>query len=171
MLDVGLGRSVAWAGGIDEIRVGGFSHNIDNAGGEAGSDINVEVLFPAVEAATGNQVVDLLLSPRLHIGADINTNGDTSLLYSGLSWELPLNDWSFVELSLGGAVHDGPTQADAGEASFGCRLNFHESISLGVELTENWRLLATVDHMSNADLCDINRGLTNAGIRLGYRFN
>ncbi|WP_081449527.1 acyloxyacyl hydrolase [Rhodomicrobium vannielii] len=30
--------------------------------------------------------------------------------------------------------------------------------------------MATIDHMSNAGLCDTNRGLTNAGVRLGYKF-
>jgi Lipid A 3-O-deacylase (PagL) len=33
-----------------------------------------------------------------------------------------------------------------------------------------WRVLLSVEHMSNADLCDRNRGLTNAGVRLGYQF-
>ena len=31
-------------------------------------------------------------------------------------------------------------------------------------------LMATIEHSSNAGLCSENRGLTNAGLRLGYRF-
>ena len=30
--------------------------------------------------------------------------------------------------------------------------------------------MATVDHMSNANLCDENRGLTNVGFRIGRRW-
>jgi hypothetical protein len=30
--------------------------------------------------------------------------------------------------------------------------------------------MATVEHMSNAGLCKQNRGLTNYGARIGYRF-
>ncbi len=37
-------------------------------------------------------------------------------------------------------------------------------------LSERWDVMATVDHMSNADLCDANRGLTNVGIRIGRRW-
>jgi hypothetical protein len=31
-------------------------------------------------------------------------------------------------------------------------------------------MLATVDHMSNADLCDEHRGLTDVGIRFGRKW-
>ena len=31
-------------------------------------------------------------------------------------------------------------------------------------------MMATVEHMSNAGLCAKNRGLTNFGARIGYRF-
>ena len=30
--------------------------------------------------------------------------------------------------------------------------------------------MGTVEHMSNAGLCDRNRGLTNFGARVGYAF-
>ena len=30
--------------------------------------------------------------------------------------------------------------------------------------------MGTVEHYSNAGVCDRNRGLTNVGIRLGYSF-
>ena len=53
-------------------------------------------------------------SPRPHIGADINTSGNTSDGYFGLTWGIMLiqnlfgaGDGIFVNGSLGGAVHDG----------------------------------------------------------------
>jgi lipid A 3-O-deacylase len=49
-------------------------------------------------------------------------------------------------------------------------VNFRESASLGLALSPDWRLMGTVDHMSNAGLCGNNRGLTNAGVRLGIKF-
>jgi hypothetical protein len=30
--------------------------------------------------------------------------------------------------------------------------------------------MATVEHMSNAGLCDRNRGITNEGLKVGYSF-
>ena len=32
------------------------------------------------------------------------------------------------------------------------------------------RLIGTVEHSSNAGLCDFNRGLTDFGVRIGYKF-
>ena len=39
------------------------------------------------------------------------------------------------------------------------------------KLGENWRIMTTIEHMSNGKLCDPNPGLTNLGVRLGYKFN
>ena len=80
----------------------------------------------------------------------------------------------FIEASFGGTVHNGPLQphydlSPIFVATYGCPLNFRESASTGVDLSERWRLLATIDHMSNAGLCGYNRGLTNYGARLSYR--
>jgi hypothetical protein len=52
----------------------------------------------------------------------------------------------------------------------GCNVLFHEQASLGFNVTQNWRLIGTVEHSSNAGLCDFNRGLTDFGVRIGYKF-
>jgi hypothetical protein len=52
----------------------------------------------------------------------------------------------------------------------GCAVTFRESATAGFRITQNWSIMATVEHMSNAGLCVENRGLTNAGLRLGYTF-
>jgi lipid A 3-O-deacylase len=57
-----------------------------------------------------------------------------------------------------------------GRVALGCSPLFRESGSIGVRLSANWSLLATVEHLSNAGLCDQNRGLTNIGARVGYSF-
>ena len=137
---------------FSEVRLGLFGHHVEPAGSEkGGQDINLEVLFSRP------------------VGASINVNGDTSQLYSGLTWNIPLMERVTLELTFGGSLHDG--QHDGKGSAFGCSLNFRESASIGVALTQRWRLYGTVAHMSNAGLCERNSGLTSAGLRLGYVFD
>ncbi len=163
----------AAAGGfIDELRLGGLAQNIEptGRGHEHGADINAEVLFEPFWAPTGNNVTDVLFGFRPHIGATYNFAGTTNKLYAGLTWDAPLAQGFFVEGSFGLALHDGGLD-EPGRAHYGCRLNFRESAALGYDIDPHWRVMLMVDHMSNADLCLQNRGLTNAGLRLGYRLD
>lgn len=162
-----MAGSLTTGGFIDEFRFGVLAQDLEDNDDEDGIAISAEVLFPHLGPRKGD-ALDIFLSPRPHIGAQINTDDDTSLAYAGLTWDVWLSDMIFVEASFGGAWHDGPT-GDSGD-SFGCELNFRESASIGLALTESWRLLATVSHMSNAGLCDENSGLTSGGLQLGYRW-
>ncbi len=167
----GAGGGPAFAGGlIDELRLGGLAQNIEPTGhvNEHGADINAEVLLVPLFATTCNPWRDALFGFRPHIGATHNFAGTTSKLYAGLTWDVPLANGFFLESSFGAAVHDGGL-VEAGRAQYGCRVNFRESASLGYDIDQHWRVMLVVDHMSNADLCLRNRGLTNAGLRLGYR--
>lgn len=155
---------------LDEVRLGVFAHDPDSP--ESGSaDINGEILtsrLPFGDPASGWH----WLVPRLHVGATINTGSKTSHGYAGLTWTVDLTRWAFIEGSFGGAVHNGKTGlvVPAGHNPLGCSPMFRESGSLGFRLTGNWSVMATVEHLSNAGLCDRNRGLTNYGARIGYRF-
>ncbi|MGH1353026.1 MAG: acyloxyacyl hydrolase [Methyloligellaceae bacterium] len=155
---------------IDEVRVGAFVHNVepDNGGTEEGTDINLEMLFGKPSWSHPNKIINHFIRPRPHIGGNINTANSTSMFYFGLTWDHKITDKIFFESSFGGAVHDGPL--DTPSDSYGCSLNFRESASLGLLLDKHWSLLITVDHMSNANLCSRNAGLTNAGARFGYKF-
>lgn len=155
---------------IDEFRFGVLAHQVEDSPGEEGVDINLEILFGRPARHYSHWLLEHYLRPRPHIGASINTNGDTSQVYAGVTWDIKLTDRMFFESTFGGALHNGPHDGDEGESSFGCTLNFRESASLGFVLSERWRLLLTVDHMSNAGLCDENRGITNAGVRFGYKW-
>jgi lipid A 3-O-deacylase len=169
--------------GIDEIRLGGMKHNLEGRRGalgvgytvrkEDGVDVNGEVLFASPWPQPANPILDFLLRPRAMLGATINTQGDTSQVYLGAAWSLPVFSVLFVEATFGGSIHDGPvnTQYPDFGAAYGCRLNFHESGSFGVKLGGNWRIMATIEHMSNGSLCHPNAGLSNYGARLGYKFN
>jgi len=152
---------------IDEARLGGLAHDLESNKDEDGGDINGEILLHRLGARSADPL-DILLTPRPHIGASINTSGDTSVAYAGLTWDFWFTNNLFIEASFGGAVHDGPT--DDSSSSFGCTANFREAAAIGLALSDHWRILATVSHMSNAGLCDQNQGLTSAGVQVGYRW-
>lgn len=162
--------------GLSEVRGGVFAHSADEPGALFGvfnvsrmQDLNVELLFDTPGLTEWVTLGEL----RPHLGATINYAGLESMAYAGVSWTVPLFDTPiFAELSFGGAVHNGSTngQAVAPARDLGCSFVFRESASLGVMLNTNASIMATVEHASNANLCDGNRGLTNMGIRFGYKF-
>jgi hypothetical protein len=55
-------------------------------------------------------------------------------------------------------------------AAMGCHFSFHESASIGYNLTQHWSIMATAEHYSNQQLCQQNHGVTNYGARIGYSF-
>ena len=151
-----------------ELRAGVFAH--DPVSPEKGSaDANFEVLSPRLPIAAGAWPV---LVPRLHLGATANFGGKTSHAYTGLTWDYDLTRSVFVEASLGGDLNNGKTGTAlvSGHNAMGCAAAFRESASLGYRLASNMSLMATIEHVSNAGLCERNRGLTNMGLRLGYCF-
>jgi hypothetical protein len=154
---------------IDEVRIGAMAANLEDGSHGGDYTINGEVLFPRLGGGSyGDPIRDYFFHPRLHIGASISPGG-VDQVYTGLTWDHHLTDRIFFETSFGAALQDGETSGNDPD-SYGCSLNFRESASIGIELTEHLRVMATVDHMSNAGLCDGNQGLTNAGVRLGYRW-
>lgn len=155
---------------LDEVRLGVLAHDIEPDHNESGVDFNIELLFKRPAAVYRSPLVNILLRPRFHVGSSINLDGDTSQVYAGLTWDIPLAEKLSLEVSFGGALHDGPTDGTQTH-SYGCPLHFRESISLGYALTDRWRVYGTVTHISNASLCEFNSGLTSAGVRFGYTLN
>jgi lipid A 3-O-deacylase len=156
---------------INEFRFGVLGADLEEGGGSDDTvALNAELLTAPLGYSTNETILDVLLHPRLHFGANINLDRDgVNQVYAGLTWDFHLTDSLFLETSFGGAVHDGETAGNDPD-SYGCTLNFRESVSLGIALSENLSLMVSVDHMSNGGLCDQNQGLTNAGVRLGYRW-
>jgi hypothetical protein len=154
---------------IEEFRIGVLAHDAEDSNGEEGADLNFEIVTSRVGWATGRRLLDHFFMPRLHLGASLNFEGETSQAYAGFTWQTQITDRVFFESSFGASVHDGEIGDDAG-TSFGCTVNFRESASLGVDLSGEWRMMVTFDHMSNAGLCGQNDGLTNAGVRFGYKW-
>lgn len=156
---------------MSEIRLGGSSHGLGNPERNTAA-IDGELLTSVVWRPANTDF--WWLGPRLHLGGHVNIAGKTNYVYTGLTWtwdDLVLPDF-FAEVSFGAAVHDGytSTYAPPDRAKMGCTALFRESGSLGYRLSENWTVMVTIDHISNAGLCSQNRGITNVGGRLGYRF-
>lgn len=153
-----------------EVRLGVFAHDPWSPEKGTGVDVNGEVLSPRL-FRTGHATFDLFV-PRAHLGGTANFGGGTSQAYAGLTWTFDLTQQVFIEASLGGAVHNGKTGSVPvpDHNALGCSPLFRESASLGYRFTANWSVMASVEHLSNAGLCSNNRGLTNAGLRLGYSF-
>lgn len=161
----------AQAQSLDELRGGLYWHSADSGDFDAHrlQDLNVELLFsvPPLD--------DLMAIGRLrpHVGATINFGGLESMVYGGLSWTVPVFDTPlFLEASFGGAIHNGATDdAVAPARNLGCPVLFHESLSLGFNISDQATIMATAEHASHAGLCgEHNDGLTNVGIRLGWKF-
>lgn len=113
-----------------------------------------------------------LARPRIHVGADVSTAGETNQAYAGFSWTFDLNERFFLEAGFGGSVNDGKLSFDGGRGPYlGCHALFHEYMAAGVNVNDNWRVVAQVEHSSHAGLCgDDNSGLTRAGVLVGYKF-
>jgi hypothetical protein len=153
---------------LDEVRIGALAHSIEPSNSEDGLDLNLELLFRRTATKYNDPFLDFAFRPRIHLGTSINLGGDTSQLYAGLTWDVKLAPELSLEVSFGGALHDGPTGNDT-QVSYGCPLNFRESISVGYAIDERWTVYGTFAHMSNADLCDQNTGISSVGLRLGYK--
>jgi lipid A 3-O-deacylase len=162
---------------VDELKIGGLAHDVTFLGRhrESGADVNLEVLF------TSPTFLEVIGSPRPHIGGDINTDGNTSDGYFGLTWGIMLiqnlfnsGDGIFANGSLGGAIHDGSPltgpEAPPGKKLLGSRILFRESAELGYAINPVINVSAFLDHISNANLAPRNAGITSAGARLGFKF-
>jgi lipid A 3-O-deacylase len=152
---------------FSEVRVGAFIHDEGpfSRNEEGGYDANFEVLF------VSPNFLDVIWAPRPHLGVNVNSDGDTSQAYLGLTWEWSFFGNWFAGFSLGGAIHDGKletTQIDRKE--LGCRVLFRESVEAGYRLDGRHSVSGYLDHISNANLCDRNEGLENFGLRYGYTF-
>ena len=159
---------------IDEVKTGVLSHDVGflTHHVESGADINLEMLF------TPPDLLAVIGSPRPHIGADINTSGNTSDPYFGLTWGISViqnlfrpGDSIFMTGSLGGAYQDGYIDnAPPERKRLGSAILFRESAELGYQVTPVISVSAILDHISNADLGQHNAGITSAGARVGFKF-
>jgi len=140
-----------------------WEYNLDSI-----TDVTYDVLFrsPDIDAFRW------LGSPRPEIGISANMGGKESVLHLGLTWQVRVPDTPvFLEGTFGAAAHSGYlTGAPSGDKNFGCRINFYERFGIGTDIGENATAVLAYEHTSNADLCNANAGLSNLGIRIGWKF-
>ncbi|NKC12190.1 MAG: acyloxyacyl hydrolase [Gammaproteobacteria bacterium] len=154
---------------IKELRFGVLAHDVDGLWSgsrrEEGIDLNVEMVFgqPSLKLPLG--------ALRPNLGASINTSGDTSKVYAGVLWQIDFESGLFIDLGLGGAIHDGETDTFRPDRKrLGSHLQFRIPIEIGYSPDGRNRFSIMFDHISNADLADPNEGLDTLGIRYSYRF-
>lgn len=102
---------------------------------------------------------------------DSSQNQKYYVLYTGVTWGVDIGSDIFAEASFGGSVHDGEKRTlNPDRKELGRRALFYGAVSLGRHMSEHVTVSLMIDHASNADLCDANESLSNAGVRLGYKF-
>jgi hypothetical protein len=170
----GLGQDM---GPVSEIRLGLADHDAYNGfipviparwHLDGIEDVHFEVLFHSPEVDAFRWIG----APRPNLGATISLTGRESVAHAGLTWQLPVFDTPvYLEATLGGAVHNGVlTGAIPPARNLGCRVNFYEQFGIGANLSESVTVTAFYEHTSNLGLCPANDGLSNFGLKLGWRF-
>ena len=151
-----------------ELRIGSAYHGYQ--GREAGTvDVAVDALLPAFDL--GKPLSGDAFSLHPQIGVNFNTQGKTSAAFAGFAAVVRLPGNFKIEADLGGSVNDGKTVSDdTGRAELGCNALFREAFGIGYQVTKEVSVLAYAEHMSNANLCTPNNGVTNFGVKLGYSF-
>ncbi len=154
---------------INEIKLGVLVHDPDHLWSqhrkEEGLDLNAEVIFskPTFKILKG--------TIRPNAGISINTQGDTSKIYAGFLWEYVFEKNFFLNLGIGGAIHDGELETENdNKKELGSRVLFRIPIEIGYIVDEQNRISLAFDHISNGGLVDENEGFDTIGIRYGYTF-
>jgi hypothetical protein len=162
---------------VDEIRFGAEFHHVyptliladpSQLDFSRLEDVTFDVLFRSPELDAFRWIG----SPRPDLGATISLTGHESFVHLGLTWQVHVFDTPvFVEGTLGGAANNGyADNAPVGYYNQGCPLGFYERVGIGVDLPSNMTLLVNYEHSSNWGLCSENRGMTNGGVKLGFKF-
>lgn len=163
---------------VDEIRIGLNAHNanyvlfpkpweykLDQI-----EDISFDVLFTSPDL----DVFRWIGSPRPDLGVTVNLDGQDSLAHLSLTWQLPIFETPFyIEGAFGAAIHNGYLTGSPDPerySNFGCRVNFYERYGVGAHLSDNVTASLLYEHTSNNGWCDANQGLSNVGLRLGWKF-
>ena len=132
-----------------------------SSGREDGIDINTEIVFK-----------NIYLNAHPSVGAEINLNGDTSFIYSGLVWEWKIYKDFLFNLFFGFAVNNGElNNGMEGKRQMGTHVTFREDIEFGYRLNKKWVVSLMYAHYSNLGIDNKrNQGNDNTGIRFSYYF-
>lgn len=169
--------------GIDQLKLGVLAHSV--GGHELGSvDLNAELLFVSpvsTKALAGLPLRRFSLPffrPRPDIGFEVNTAGETSQAYFGVTWTWLLlrnllrpGDGIELDLGFGPAFNNGEIRSPTvSRNSLGSNVLFHTSGEIGYRITPRYVVSVYFDHVSNAGFARENEGQNDAGVRFGIRF-
>lgn len=155
---------------FDELRFGVSASIQSGNTREDGLFTSATVLFDPFGADQGKTLQDHILHPRLHVGAIVSTSGEADQVFAGFTWRVDVTNRFFIDLGFGGALNNATLHDSNDRPSVGCHALFHESLAAGYKVSEAWRVLATIDHSSNANLCHDNDGLSYAGLAISRKF-
>lgn len=135
---------------------------------ENGGDLNLEAGFRL-------PLPERFWIPNLNFGGTVNLAGNTHQLYMGLNWRLDIGRFWFVDGALATVMHTGAVRRHPDvnlqrRRVLGCRIMFRETASVGLRLTPRSSWVSSFWHISNADLCRNNQGLTGFGFQYQYNF-
>lgn len=149
-------------------RIGILAHDVrlwSRTRSEGGIDLNAEVVLDL----PGWSLLNGRILPNL--GVSLNSQGDTSTLYTGLLWEYERPSRFFFNVGLGLAVHDGELESKFDDKkALGSRILFRIPIEFGLLIAKHHGVSILFVHVSNAYLAEPNEGLDTIGIRYSYRF-
>jgi len=130
---------------------------------EDGVDLNLEVQFAPL---------DMLGSPRPHLGVTANFEGDTSVAYGGLSFRFRETPQWFLDGLLGVALHNGPLHKDPvrcqlySDCGYGTRFLPRFGLEVGYRISPDASVSLFYDHMSHKwIIAGENEGLDHIGVR------
>jgi lipid A 3-O-deacylase len=151
---------------VSELRLGGAASA--SGGGQSGYAYLEALFAPLPPVATYDPTLSWLLTPRPFVGAAISMLGRTNEAYAGFAWSPPLPAPFFLDVSFGGLVHDQRLfEHYPDRPLLTTRFLFREAVSVGMEIDEQWRVMAFADHGSNGNLGYRNIGVNRVGVMLG----
>ena len=156
---------------VQELRFGVFWHDPNNTE-QAPIDLSVETLSSNLPVPSfSNPYLDWFAHPRIALGAMLNTGGKTSYAFGSFNWRIPIYKIVFFEGEFGGAVDNSPDYHGPRRLDLGCPVTFRESAGFGLQLSPNWDVILSAEHISHATLCTKkNEGVSDVGVRIGYKF-
>jgi len=172
-------RAPLW-GYISELRFGVLSHDVRFPSRhkmhapdpftnryEGGINLNPEVVF------TSPDFLDIIYAPRPHLGATLNSAGDTSSLYGGLGWDARWENGTFIEGFWGLAVHNGSLrEGNTTSIEFGSPVVFRLGEEGGWRWADTHGISFIWEHMSHADkYSSKNQGIDSLGLRYSYTYD
>jgi lipid A 3-O-deacylase len=134
-----LSSAVAAETIFDELRFGaGTSFSAGNSH-ESGIFPSATIFFDPLSSGTAATWQQTILEPRIYLGASVGTGDGVDQVYGGFSWTADITNRLFIELGLGGTVHNGKLDGSNSKGpDLGCRLLFREQVALGYRVTDNW---------------------------------